>query len=237
MSNPDFVNRRVLVVAPHPDDAVYFMGGTLLKTLESGVLVDLWCMSGGERGGILSFLGRFRNSLLKKRSAELRAGLASFPNIRIREFFFPDGSLHVEEAQFPLLDQNHTESGTPSYSEIYLPEAEPEKSLFLHPDHLRCGSGMQEWLVQRGYAKGARLLYYHSKVADHFEMLDEHDCARVDRLIRHHESQYSWTAWPPFLLHFGEKIRRRWLRKQGKRGRGKFAESFRVKALGFEARK
>jgi LmbE family N-acetylglucosaminyl deacetylase len=220
----------ILVVSPHPDDAAFFMGGTLATRLREGHRVDLWCMSGGERGTVLSFLSSARKSLAALRSAELRAGSPAGANLRLREFAWPDGCVRIEQSEIAELDRAHAELGSPEYVEVFLPEYDRRHALFRHRDHLCCGEGLRTWIRAQPWGAGAILRYYHSKAGDYRVAVSDEVHRDALTALRKHRSQYGVSAFPPALLVVGEYLRERWLRREGFAIGAARAESFRTEA-------
>ena len=44
--------RRIMIVARHPDDAEFFLGGTLTRAHEAGATIRLVAMTNGDKAGL-----------------------------------------------------------------------------------------------------------------------------------------------------------------------------------------
>ena len=81
--------KRILVLAPHPDDEAIGCGGTILRHVKAGDVVRVVFLTSGEKGGH----GRPENETVRVREAEARAA-AMILRVKAVEFWHePDGAL------------------------------------------------------------------------------------------------------------------------------------------------
>lgn len=81
--------KRILVLAPHPDDEAIGCGGTLLKHVKDGDTVHVVFLTSGEKGGH----GRSEAETIRVREGESRAA-AKILGVRRLEFWhLPDGAV------------------------------------------------------------------------------------------------------------------------------------------------
>ena len=221
MSNNQETRRRVFILSPHPDDVVFFMGGTFLKHLHADDEVQVLLFSHGEKGSIFSFNAEYARTLGERRLIEAKSSTRKFKNLRWITWDLPDGEFKkiadIEKKLNEVLVDFKPDL-------IYLPEAKTELTLFSHPDHLQCGL----WGLQSaGQLPGVELRLYHSKQIDLRINVDA-EWPENEYLLRAHSSQYAWSALPPLLLHFGGALRKSKAEKEGKILGCKYAEFFRV---------
>jgi N-acetylglucosamine malate deacetylase 1 len=218
MAPPD----RVLVFSPHPDDVELFMGGTLLKHVAEGSAVRVVMMTRGEKGSLLSLLGKARQDALKRvRDTELKERYLRLPAVELSHLDLPNRGIR-ETPSTVARTLECVRDFSPHV--IYLPESEASASLYTHPDHLATGRIVE---AARGqHSPAPRLRYLHSKAPDVFvdvtDFLEENLSA-----LRCYRSQYRATAGPPFLLHLLERELMRRTRADGAKTGVCFAEAFR----------
>lgn len=86
--------KRILVLAPHPDDEAIGCGGTILRHLKSGDAVRVVFLTSGEKGGH----GRTEKETIRVREAEARKA-ARLLRVKSVEFWRePDGALNATAA-------------------------------------------------------------------------------------------------------------------------------------------
>ncbi len=112
---------------------------------------------------------------------------------------------------------------------VYLPEATRRRSLYWHRDHLSTGRLVAE--AARSTGLSLRLRHYHSGRPNLYLDVEIHFAESLAAL-RQYRSQYAATASPPFLLHFGEAIRRLLTKAWGRRAGCRRAEAFREETIG-----
>jgi LmbE family N-acetylglucosaminyl deacetylase len=218
MATPD----RILIFSPHPDDVELFLGGTALKHVHAGATVRVVMMTRGEKGSVLSLLGRKRQEDLKRvRTEELRRRYELSPSLELSFLDLPDMGIRQSEASVTRVLEELREVKPDC---VYLPESTKGASFYTHPDHLATGK-IVESAAHRQEGK-LRLRYFHSKNANIFEDISQFHDANLTAL-RCYKSQYSITASPPFLLHLLERERLRRTRRYGAVSGSRFAEAFR----------
>jgi N-acetylglucosamine malate deacetylase 1 len=218
MTRPD----RVLVFSPHPDDVELFMGGTLLKHVAEGSAVRVVMMTRGEKGSLLSLLGKTRQEALKRvRDAELKERYLRLPTVELWHFDLPDRGVR-ETPSTVARTLACVREFAPDV--IYLPESEASASLYTHRDHLATGRIVE---AARGqHSPPPRLRYFHSKAPDVFVDVSDFQAENLNAL-RCYRSQYRATAGPPFLLHLLERELVRRTQDYGSQAATRFAEGFR----------
>lgn len=109
-----------LVLAPHPDDETFGMGGAILKATSLGYRVDVVIMTDGSRGGDSSRISEIRRQEAQKAASMLGC----------RKLFFleqPDRCLKLTDG---LIDQVSCIIHQNQYATLFFPSPlEP------HPDH------------------------------------------------------------------------------------------------------
>lgn len=218
--------RSILIVSPHPDDAVFFLGGTFAKRVAEQAEIHHWCMSDGERGDLFSFLSSRREVIRETRTQELYAGINP-GQVQTRSFHLPDRNVHIGVPEFKRLRDAFELIGSPAFDEIYLPEYLSEWTMFRHPDHLETGEKIRSWALEQPELRKSSILYYHSKKSDQLVELSSQERDQAIDWIKLHRSQFGWTALPPFLLDVAMILRERWLKKNSASPGTIWVETFR----------
>lgn len=145
--------KRVLVLAPHPDDETFGCGGTLRMLSESGVLVDVAFLTRGELGQEAggSATLEVQQETAERRTREARSACQV---LGVREVLFLDGadSRLAEQPQLAASIANLLQRG--GYQRVFCPWQHDT-----HEDHratfrLLCAavgqqvSAMQFWLYE-----------------------------------------------------------------------------------------
>jgi LmbE family N-acetylglucosaminyl deacetylase len=213
---------RVLVFSPHPDDVELFLGGTLLKHLAAGAAVQVVMMTRGEKGSLLSLLGKARQDALKRtREGELSQRYIRIPTVGLSHLDLADRGVRETPESIARVSQA---LGDFPPDLIYLPESDRSMSLYTHPDHLATGRIVETACRESGHSP--RFRYFHSKAPTIFiDVTDFHDENLA--ALRCYRSQYGATAGPPFLLHFLEREVVRRSQGYGLKTGTSFAEGFR----------
>ncbi|MBO7745071.1 bacillithiol biosynthesis deacetylase BshB2 [Paenibacillus sp. MWE-103] len=132
------MERRILVVLPHPDDEAFGFSGTLAKHIEEGTPVTYACLTLGEMGrnmGVPPFTNRVGLPLIRK--AELEESCAAIGITDLRLLGFHDKTVEFEEAALidgriaALLDEVK-----PSLVYTFYP------GYAVHPDHDATGAAV-----------------------------------------------------------------------------------------------
>ncbi len=87
----EVLGENILVFAPHPDDAVFSCGGTILKSVRSGKRLTIVYMTSGVKG---TSHPRQPNDLARERREEAREGAAVIRVSNLVFLDFPDLGLH-----------------------------------------------------------------------------------------------------------------------------------------------
>src|SRR5262245_13969152 len=125
---------RVMVFSPHPDDVELFLGGTLLRHVAEGATIRVVMMTRGEKGSLLSLLGRRRQEALKRtRDEELRERYLRIPSVGLFHLDLPDRGVEERPESVARVSECLRDF---SPDLIYLPEPDSSVSLYTHPDHL-----------------------------------------------------------------------------------------------------
>jgi LmbE family N-acetylglucosaminyl deacetylase len=213
---------RILVFSPHPDDVELFLGGTLLKHVRDGDTLRVVMMTHGEKGSLLSLLGKARQEALKReRDEELRERYLRIPSVELSHLGLPDMSIRPDE---DTLAKVLAEFDSFHPRVVYLPESTKPASFYTHPDHLATGAIVEA--VNQRQDPPAQLRYYHSRHPNTVVDVSAFHAENL-RALRCYKSQYRVTAGPPFLLHLLEGDRYLRTRKLGKQVGTRFAEAFR----------
>lgn len=132
------MERRILVVLPHPDDEAFGVAGTLAMHIQNGAQVTYACLTLGEMGrnmGIPPFATRVTLPAIRKQ--ELEASCRAIGIQDVRMLGFHDKMIEFEDQD--LLD---------SRIDALLQELEPTLVITfypgysVHPDHDACGAAV-----------------------------------------------------------------------------------------------
>jgi LmbE family N-acetylglucosaminyl deacetylase len=91
--------RRVVVMAPHPDDEVIGVGGTLVKHLAAGDGVDVVFLTSGERTAGLAGASPADRAATREAEAAAAADVLGLPAGRLHFLRLPDGGVDESGAQ------------------------------------------------------------------------------------------------------------------------------------------
>jgi LmbE family N-acetylglucosaminyl deacetylase len=204
---------KVLLLSPHPDDFIFFMGGTFLSHLKKGDSVVCVLATRGEKGNLFSWIPQVKKRLSLRRMKEAKEGLESFANLTWVDLGYKEGSIDFDSQVEPSLASQiaSLELTHGPFDVVYLPEYKRELSLYGHKDH-RLFSEAALPSFQKGEGNPTQLRFYHSKKEDYRQDVGELEM-EVEGFIRNHRSQFSIFAYPPLLLHFGLFLRRRYLNR------------------------
>ncbi|MCR2807113.1 bacillithiol biosynthesis deacetylase BshB2 [Paenibacillus soyae] len=132
------MEKRILVVLPHPDDEAFCLSGTLAKEISAGAHVTYACLTLGEMGrnmGVPPFANRV--TLKDIRKLELEASCEAIGIQDLRMLGFHDKMIEFEDPQ--LLDEKLG---------ALLEEVRPDQvftfypGYSVHPDHDACGAAV-----------------------------------------------------------------------------------------------
>ncbi|MER3412892.1 MAG: hypothetical protein C4341_01395 [Armatimonadota bacterium] len=164
-------HRRVLAVVAHPDDAEWWIAGTLRRFVEEGAEVMLVVASNGEKGPNWT---RARN-LAEARKEEQRAAQRVIGYQRLLFLEMPDREV-VKQSDFAPRIREIALEFKPTLLITFDPR-HPELP-YLHPDHEGVGRTVREWWLQEG--EGVAIAFFHSRrpnaavdITDVYEMKRE----------------------------------------------------------------
>lgn len=132
--------RRVLVLAPHPDDEVYGCGGTLHLMAQAGADITVVVASDGALGGPDAERGS--EALIAAREAESRAAAAVLGCAPPSFWRLPDRSLRYGESLIARIRETVQHTGA---EWVFVPALSE-----LHPDHQALALAAAEALRQLG---------------------------------------------------------------------------------------
>jgi len=129
---------RVLVVIAHPDDAEFWLGGTIAKWTAAGVGVTYCVLTDGEAGGFDPALPRaevprIRRAEQEKAAAVLGVGEVSF--LGLREGELQPGNVDLHRKLVRLIRRVR-----PQRVVTWSPEWNWKRFRSCHPDHLATGT-------------------------------------------------------------------------------------------------
>ena len=103
--NNGFDYRNVLVLAPHPDDEIFGLGGTVLKMRGNGVGINLIYLTDGEGSGVWHDKEEIKRQRIKL--SETVAASLGINSTNIFRLHLPDGSVpHLGQAGFEVAVNN-----------------------------------------------------------------------------------------------------------------------------------
>lgn len=132
------MERRILVVLPHPDDESFGLSGTLAKEIHSGTQVTYACLTLGEMGrnmGVPPFANRVTLKHIRKDELEESCRAIGIQDVRMLGFH--DKTIEFEDRA--LLDEKIgglLEEVRPSMVYTFYP------GFSVHPDHDACGAAV-----------------------------------------------------------------------------------------------
>lgn len=132
------MERRILVVLPHPDDEAFGMSGTLSKEIRSGAQVTYACLTLGEMGrnmGVPPYANRVTLKHIRKNELEESCRAIGIQDLRLLGFH--DKTIEFEDQA--LLDEKIDgllEEVRPSLVFTFYP------GYSVHPDHDACGAAV-----------------------------------------------------------------------------------------------
>lgn len=147
-------HRRVLVVVAHPDDADWWIAGTLRRFVEEGAEVMLVVASNGEKGPNRSGA----SDLGETRKQEQRAAqqLIGYQHLVFLEM--PDREV-ARRPELPARIREIAREFKPALIITFDPR-HPELP-YLHPDHEGIGRVVRQWWLAEG--EGVAIAFFHSR--------------------------------------------------------------------------
>lgn len=147
-------HRRVLAVVAHPDDADWWIAGTLRRFVEGGAEVMLVVASNGEKGPNRTGA----QNLAEARKEEQRAAqrVVGYQHLVFLEL--PDREVVRQAELAPRIGEIAREF-KPTLLITFDPR-HPELP-YLHPDHEGVGRVVREWWIREG--EGVAIAFFHSR--------------------------------------------------------------------------
>ena len=147
-------HRRVLAVVAHPDDADWWIAGTLRRFVEEGAEVMLVVASNGEKGPNRNGA----QNLAEARKEEQRAAQQVIGYQRLLFLEMPDREV-VKQPDFASRIHEIAREFKPTLLITFDPR-HPELP-YLHPDHEGVGRVVREWWMREG--EGVAIAFFHSR--------------------------------------------------------------------------
>jgi LmbE family N-acetylglucosaminyl deacetylase len=170
---------RVLIVAGHPDDSEFYLGGTLAQLNERGATVRLVCMTDGDKAyypfGVPAGLTETRRAE-QERAAEAWGGDAVFLG-------YKDGRLGVGDNEVEALVAQLTEF-KPDIVFAADPKYRPRRA---HRDHTNSGENALRAIVEWG--EPCVVALYSTRAANCFVDISKTWDRKIE-LVAYHESQF-----------------------------------------------
>jgi len=165
-------NSTVMMVGAHPDDADWYVGGTLSVLHEKGNKVVVVVATSGEKGGNAGNLGRIReNEQLKA------AKILGYDKVEFLRF--PDGNLKASEQLVGKI-KNLIDEYEPSV--VFTFDSVKEGYIYRHPDHKASGEATLEAL--RGKS-GVETYLFHSSSNDVIVDITSAQDSKIKALTAH----------------------------------------------------
>ena len=202
MTVPQEAVERVLVVAAHPDDAEFWLGGTVAAWTNAGIAVTYAVLTDGESGGFDPAVPRA--DIPRLRRAEQEAAAAVLDVADVQFFGLAEGSLVQPNRELHVSLVRLIRQVRPERTVTWSPEWNWERFRSCHPDHLATGTatlraiypdagnrfafpslvedeGLEPWTVQDAWLLNSPHVNHYVDVTDTFE--------RKVMAVRAHESQ------------------------------------------------
>lgn len=172
-------HRRVLVVVAHPDDADWWIAGTLRRFVEEGAEVMLVVASNGEKGPNRNGA----QNLAEARREEQRAAQQVIGYQLLVFLEMPDREV-ARQPELPARIREIAREFKPTLVITFDPR-HPELP-YLHPDHEGVGRVVREWWMREG--EGVAIAFFHSRRPDAaVDISDVYDLKR--EALQQHRSQ------------------------------------------------
>ena len=172
--------KRILIVAGHPDDSEFYLGGTLTRAHEAGAIVRLVAMTNGDKAfypfGVPASLTATRQKEQSEAAAQW-GGEAVFLNYR-------DGRLPVSEKTVKDL-LNEIEKFKPDIVITFDPEFGPSRT---HRDHDSAGENVVRALEQ--WNRDCWVLFFNTRAPNLSVEISDHWDQKVE-LLKIHKSQFN----------------------------------------------
>lgn len=147
-------HRRVLAVVAHPDDADWWIAGTLRRFVEEGAEAMLVVASNGERGPNRN--GARDLPVARKEEQRAAQRVIGYQHLLFLEM--PDREV-VRQPELPERIRAIAKQFKPTLIVTFDPR-HPELP-YLHPDHEGVGRVVREWWMREG--EGVAIAFFHSR--------------------------------------------------------------------------
>ncbi|TVY01994.1 bacillithiol biosynthesis deacetylase BshB2 [Cohnella terricola] len=132
------MERRILVILPHPDDEAFGLSGTLAKHISEGAQVTYACLTLGEMGrnmGIPPFATRVTLPTIRKKELEESCRAIGIQDLRLLGFH--DKTIEFEDqGRLEARIEDLVNEVNPSLIVTFYP------GYSVHPDHDACGAAV-----------------------------------------------------------------------------------------------
>jgi LmbE family N-acetylglucosaminyl deacetylase len=172
---------RVAIVAAHPDDPEFYIGGLLTELSRSGAKIAIIMCTDGDKGYYPSFMTNAAENRRVRQEEQIEAAARYDAEV----FFLhePDGRLRANPKVVDEIREK-LDAFQPEYVLCFDPIYPPR---IQHSDHLRSGEATEEAIASCPSA--AWLLRYSTHAANFYVDISQVWQAKVD-LLRIHKSQF-----------------------------------------------
>lgn len=171
---------RVAIVTAHPDDAEFFLGGTLTKLGAAGAEITLIVCTNGDKS---FYPWEDGDKLGAVRQGEQREAFDRWHGTKLVFLGYPDGRLHPnDDVKARILQE--LEAAKPEYILSFDPDYPPRIS---HGDHRSAGAAVEAVAD----ATGAKWLLMFQTIAENYTVDISDQWDEKTRLLALHRSQFS----------------------------------------------
>jgi LmbE family N-acetylglucosaminyl deacetylase len=193
---------RVAIVTAHPDDAEFFLGGTLTRLGAAGADVTLIVCTNGDKS---FYPWEDGEKLGRVRQGEQREAFERWHGARLVFLGYPDGRLHPnDDVKARILTE--LEFAKPDYILAFDPDFPPRIS---HGDHRSAGAAVETVAGQTS----AKWLLMFQTIAENYTVDISDQWEEKKRLLALHRSQFSGEKLDrvtgfveDMAISYGEKI-------------------------------
>ena len=209
---------RVAIVAAHPDDPEFYIGGLLTELSRSGAKIAIVMCTDGDKGYYPSFMTNAAENRRVRQQEQIEAAAEYGAGV----FFLhePDGRLRASAKVVDEIRQK-LDAFQPEYVLCFDPKFPPRMQ---HSDHLRSGKATEEAVATCPSAKW--LMRYSTHAANYYVNISEVWPVK-EELLRIHKSQFSGDRMGMVM-----SIVRGRAQADGRAIQVPFAEGFRCTRLG-----
>jgi LmbE family N-acetylglucosaminyl deacetylase len=207
---------RVVIITAHPDDAEFYLGGTLTKLGKAGVHLSLIVCTDGDKG-YYPFEDAARNRRIRQQ--EQRTAAAMWHAADVDFLGYPDGRLFATPEVVSAL-ASRLRRLKPEYILAFDPDYPPRLS---HRDHRNSGEAAERALREAGV--GAWLLRFSTRAPNYAADVTA-EWPMKEELLRVHASQFHGDR-----LAMIDSIVAHSAAETGKLTHSRYAEGFRCTRL------